>query len=183
MSNEDQGVSTVIGNDPSNPHIDASQARMSELRAMRDQIPRFSIPESNKEPKRLNAAASVPADFVEMTSVVLANQKVLVRAEGKSPAEMRDLLRYAEAYGPLADELEAFAQFVRYSVNVARNQAGFEALTIYSTAQRLTKRREYAHLVPYVADMRRLLGRARTGKPETIAKREAAKVAASKPAA
>ena len=177
MSNEKKAVSNEVVTDPSNPHIEPAQARLSELRAMREAIPRFAIPESTRETRRLNAAASVPPDFVELVVFALANNKALALGEGKSPAELRDLLRYAEAYAPLADELEAFAQFIRYSVNVARNEAGFEALTIYSTAQRLAKRREHAQLAPYVADMRRTLGRTRLAKPETIAKREAAKAA------
>lgn len=104
----------------------------------------------------------------------MANQKSLVRGESATPAETRDKLRYADAYSPLADELEALAQFVRYSVNAARNAAGSEALTIYSLAQRLAKRRENAGLV---ADMRRALGRTRKRSPEVVAQREAVKAA------
>ena len=144
---------------------------------MRDQIPRFLIPESPREVLRLNSAASVPPEFVELTIVAVANQKELVRGESATPAEVRDLLRYAEAYSPLADELEALAQFVRFSVNAARNAAGSEALTTYALAQRLAKRRENAGLVPHVADMRRALGRTRKQSPEATAKREAAKAA------
>jgi hypothetical protein len=177
MSTNDKVVSTAIATDNPNPHIDPAQARLEELRLMRTQIPRFTVPDSSKEPARLNAAASVPAVFVELTVVAVANQKALERGEGKTPAEVRDLLRYAEAYGPLADELEALAQFVRFSVNVARNEAGFEALTTYSLARRLAKRKEFASLVPYVADMRRALGRVRQASLEAVAKREAAMAA------
>ena len=169
--------STVVSNESTNSHVEAAQARLQELRLMRDQIPRFLIPESSKEPLRLNGAASVPIEFVELTVVAVTNQKALVRGESATPAEIRDLLRYAEAYSPLADELEALAQFVRFSVNAARNKAGSEALTIYSLAQRLAKRRENAGLAPFVADMRRALGRTRKPSPEAVAKKEAAKAA------
>lgn len=76
-----------------------------------------------------------------------------------------------------ADELEAMAQFVRFSVTAARHQAGLEALTTYALAQRLAKRPEGAHLAPYVADMRRALGRMRKLSAEAIARREAKKAA------
>jgi len=167
----------VVSNESTNPYIEAAQARLQELRLMRDQIPHFLIPESTKEVVRLNSAASVPPEFVELTAVAVTNQKALVRGESITPAETRDLLRYAEAYSPMADELEALAQFVRFSVNAARNAAGSEALTTYSLAQRLVKRRENAGLAPYVADMRRALGRMRRQSPEAVAKREAAKAA------
>ncbi|HEY0371230.1 MAG TPA: hypothetical protein VGD79_04480 [Thermoanaerobaculia bacterium] len=173
MSTNDKVVSTATVSDIPNAYIEPAQARLEELRLMRDQIPRFTIPEPSKNSRSLSAAASVSPDFVERTIVTAANQKALVRGEGLSPAEIRDLMRYAEAFAPVADELEAFAHFVRYSVNVARNQAGFEALTIYSLAQRLSKRKEYAGLIPYVADMRRLLGRMRQS-PEAVAQRTAA---------
>lgn len=169
--------STVVSTETTNPHIEAAQARLQELRLMRDQIPRFLIPESTKDVVRMNSAASVPPEFVELTAVAVTNQKALARGEGATPAGIRDLLRYAEAYSPLADELEALAQFVRFSVSSARNAAGHEALTVYALAQRLAKRRENAGLVPYVADMRRALGRMRKRTPEAVAKREAAKAA------
>ena len=169
--------STVGSTESPNPYVEAVHARLQELRLMRDQIPRFVIPATSKEAARLNSAASVPLEFIELTAVAIASQKALVRGEGATPAQMRDLLRYAEAYSPMADELDALAQFVRFSVNTARNAAGSEALTTYSLAQRLAKRRENAGLVPHVADMRRALGRVRKKSPEAVAKREAAKAA------
>jgi hypothetical protein len=169
--------SPVISTETTNPYAEAAQARVKELRQMRDQIPRLLIPATSKEVTRLNSAASVPVEFVELTNVAVANQKALVRGESASPAEVRDRLRYAEAYSPLADELEALAQFVRYSVSAALYAAGSEALTTYSLAQRLAKRPENAGLIPHVADMRRALGRVRKQSPEAVAKREAAKAA------
>jgi hypothetical protein len=86
-------------------------------------------------------------------------------------------MSYADAYGPLADELEALAHFVRHSVTAARNKAGSEALTTYSLTQRLAKRPEYARLKPYAADMRRALGRMRKVSDEVLARRAAKKAA------
>jgi hypothetical protein len=37
----------------------------------------------------------------------------------RTPAEVRDLMSYSDAYDPLADELEAFAQFIRHSTTAA----------------------------------------------------------------
>jgi hypothetical protein len=153
---------TVIPAVESIDHTKDAQERLEELRLMRDRIPHFVIPATPKETKRLSSAASVPPEFVELTAVAITNEKVLARGEGATPAEIRDLMSYADAYAPLANELEALAQFVRHSVTAARNKAGSEALTTYSLTQRLAKRPENAHLGPYVADMRRALGRVRT---------------------
>ena len=139
-------------------HSDAAQARVEEIRAIRQQIPNFVIPSSKEERRKLIKAASVPAQFVELAAVVVKNSPALVRGGGPDPIQTRDLMSFAEAYDPLADELEALAQFVRHSVVAARNRAGSDALTTYALARRLAKRPENADLAPHVEDMRRALG-------------------------
>jgi hypothetical protein len=152
----------------------SAQARVEEIRAMRELIPRFVIPASNAASRRLNSAASVPPQFVELAAVAVTNSEVLVRPGGVDPAETRDLMSYAEAYSPVADELEALAHFIRHSVRAARNKAGSNALSTYALAQLLAKRPETADLAPHVADMRNALkkrfgqgGKARPAPPAT----------------
>ena len=110
-----------------------------------------------------------PEGLLEVTTVARTNHPALVRGEATSPAESRDLLKYADAYGPVADELEAMAQFVRFSIAAAKSKAGYEALNTYAIAQRLVRRPEHGNLVPYVADMRRAFGN-RGKRPKTAAK-------------
>jgi hypothetical protein len=144
-----------------NSHTEAAQARVTEIRAMRLTIPNFVFPTSKGSGRRLTNAASVPPEFVELTAVAVKNNAALVRGGGVDPDQMRDLLNYAEAYGPLADELEALAQFVRHSVATAKAKAGYDALLTYAVAQRVAKRPETADLAPQVEAMRRTLGRGR----------------------
>src|SRR5436189_233880 len=125
----------------------------------------------------VSPAASVSSEFIELTNVAVANQTALVSGDGATPAETRDLVSYADAYDPLADELEALAQFLRHSTRTARNIAGTEALNRYAMARRLAKQRKTAHLAPHVADMRRALGRVRPVSPEVAAQKAAAKAA------
>jgi len=169
MSTIEKDVSTVLTTN----YVETAQARLQDLRLWREQIPRFVIPPTWDATRRLVGAASVPPAFIELTNVAVANQNALVRQESISPAEIRDLVSYADAYSPVADELEALAQFVRHSVTTARNTAGSEALTTYSLAQRLAKKPRHAGLVPYVADMRRALGRVRKLTPEEAARKAA----------
>ncbi|HEV7241306.1 MAG TPA: hypothetical protein VGQ36_18890 [Thermoanaerobaculia bacterium] len=174
MSTIENGVSKAV--DVSvvpNPHAEAAQQRVNELRQMRELIPHFTVPASTKETARLHSAASVSPEFVELTAMAVANENALVRGNAPTPAEVRDLMSYADAYSPFADELEALAQFVRHSVTAARNRAGTDALTTYSLARRLAKLPENAGLATYVADMRRALGRGRKASPEAIAKKAA----------
>jgi hypothetical protein len=175
MSKNETVVSTEVT--PSTSHTDSAQELLQEVRQMRGRIPHFVIPTSAKERARMNSTASLPPEFMELTAVAVANENSLVRGDGLTPSEMRDLTGYAESYLPFADELEALAQFIRHSATVARHTAATEALTIYALAQRLAKRPKTAHLAPYVADMRRALGRVPKLTAEERQKRAAAKAA------
>jgi len=173
MSTIEKDVSPV----PTTNHAQTAQERVEELRRWREQIPRFAIPETTDATKRLSPAASVSPEFIELTNVAVANEAPLVRGDGATPALVRDLVSYADAYDPLADELEAMAQFIRYSTTAARNQAGTEALTTYELTKRLARQKKYAHLKPYVADMRRALGKMRKPTPEEAARKAADRAA------
>jgi hypothetical protein len=182
MSTNEKGVSIINTGSTSlaeipGSHPQTAQERIQELLRWREQIPRFVIPAAPDATRRLISAASVPAHFIELTNVALANQPVLVRTEGATPAQVRDLVSYADSYSPLADELEALAHFVRYSTTAARNLAGNEALTTYSLATRLSKLPQNAHLKPHVADMRRELGRGHKLTPEEAARKAADRAA------
>jgi hypothetical protein len=151
------GVSSTSTSTPQTSYTDAAQSFVDALRAMREQISYFVIPTTSDANRRLVAAATLPPEFLELTAVALKNSEALARA-GADPAKTRDTLSYAEAFGPLADELEALAMFVRHSVSVAKNEAGSDALLTYAIAKRLAKRPPTADLAPHVADMRRSLG-------------------------
>jgi hypothetical protein len=157
-------VSTQIEVTKETSHTDGAQACVEDIRAMRQRIPNFVIPESKSARRRLASAASVPHEFIELAAVAVKNSAMLVRA-GTDAAQIRDWMSFAEAYAPLADELEALAHFIRHSVTVARNNAGNDALTTYELAKRLAKRAATADLAPLVSDMRGALGtRFRNGK-------------------
>jgi hypothetical protein len=138
-------------------YTDSAQARVDEIRAMRQLIPNFVIPASTSASRSLSSAASLPQQFLEFAVMAVKNNAALVRGSGVDPAQLRDLMSFAEAYGPVAAELEALAQFIRHSVTTARNKAGSDALTTYALARRLAKRPETAGLAPHVADMRNAL--------------------------
>ena len=142
---------------PATSHKDAAAAIIDEVRGLKDRIPHFVIPESRADRQRLVTAASVPPEFIDLTSMATRNNEDLARGGNSGPDKTEDLRSYAEAYGPLADELEAMALFVRHSVRAAKHQAGSNALMTYAMAKRLAKRPETASLAPHVQDMRRAL--------------------------
>ena len=96
-------------------HSEAAQVLVEEIRALRQKVPNFVIPASRGERRKLARAASVPSEFVELIAVVVKNNPPLVRVGATDPERARDLMSYAEAYGPLVDEIETLAQFLRHS--------------------------------------------------------------------
>ena len=159
-------------------HSEEAQARVLEIRAIRERIPNFVIPSGHG--RHMNVAASVPEAFIEQAVVAVVNNPALVSGS-PDPARVRDLMSYAAAYVPVAVELEALARFIRHSAAMARYRAGTEALAVYAIAQRLAKQPETADLAPVVAEMRRTLGKTRRkAKPDDEA--EPKEPAATEPA-
>jgi hypothetical protein len=140
-------------------HNEDAQARIEEVRAMRQKIPNLIFPTAKGDLRRLVSAASVPQELIELTTVAVKNNVALVRGGRPDPEFLRDQSLYAEAYGPLADELEALASFVRHSVTAAKNTVGSDALDTYALTQRLAKRPGTADLAPLAEAMNRALGR------------------------
>lgn len=155
-------------------HSESAQSRIEEIRALRQKVPNLVVPTTSRETQRLSQAAAVPEPFVELFAVGIKNNPLLARSGGLDPDQVRDLKDYAEAYAPVADELEALAAFVRHSVTVARHKVGSEALATYAVAGRLAKLPQHADLAPHVADMKRALGRKRKAKEEEVPKQDPA---------
>ncbi len=114
---------------------------------------------STSSRRRLSVAASVPPEFIELASMAVKSHAPLVRGGGQDLDKNSDLKSFAEAYGPLGDELEALTFFVKHSVTKALNTIGSEALTTFALAKRLSKRPESADLIPHVDAMGKALGK------------------------
>ncbi len=143
---------------PQTSYMDAAAVLIDVVRGLKDRIPNFVIPESKGASRKLVKAASVPLAFINLVALAIRNNGELARGGSTDQPQMLDLASFAEAFAPLADELEAMALFVRHTVRAASNKSGSEALTTYALAQRLAARPETASLAPHVEDMRIALG-------------------------
>jgi hypothetical protein len=183
MSTVKSGITeTPAADAPVTSHHEGAQALVQQLQRMREAIPHFAVPTVKRARQALVAAATLPPEFIELTAVARANFPALVRGESTTPDETRDLRAFAEAYAPLADQFEAMAQFVRFTVDLAKGKVGREALITYALATRLSRLPEHAALAPHVADMRRVLGSRLKRVKEALArksKRQAALAAAA----
>ena len=119
---------------PQTSHLDEAVALIDDIRAMKQRVPNFVVPQSRNAGRQLTAAASVPPPFVDLAALAIRNNEELTRGGNSGSAQMRDQMDFADAYDPVADELEALAHFIRHSVRVARNAAGSNALLTYAVA-------------------------------------------------
>jgi len=138
----------------SGARIEAAAAMMGRIGEFVADVPRFAfLPGSDR---RLLATAAVPPEFIEQSNVAMTGEEALARP-GADPLQLRDLVTFSFAYGPVADAMEAAAAIIRRSATEARAKAGAEALATYAIAQRLATRPETAHLSVLVDNMRRTL--------------------------
>jgi hypothetical protein len=136
--------------------LDAAHALLEKVTGLRREIPTFSFPVVPGTRRLKNSVKSISPEFMEQSNVALKTRPELERGE-VDPEELRDVFQCAMAYEPIADALEALAKELRTNVDTAKHKAGTEALITYAVAQRLSKRPEYADLVPVVQAMRRAL--------------------------
>jgi|SRR6185295_1168562 len=148
-------------------HVTAAQSRVEQLRAMRESIPNFTVPPTTKEGRKLSAVSSLSPEFIELAAIGLTNATDV--GVGTSPEDIRDLIAFANAYDPVADELETTTRLLRHTIQAARYKAGTAALAMYASLKRLVKAPEHAELATHLAHMSRALG-----MRERLARRKAA---------
>lgn len=147
------------------PHAESAKALIEKIRALRDEIPRFTT--EGLGDGRSDTGGVVPEKFLESASVAIQKSIRLEQAGGADATTLRDAYAYAIAYDPVIQELLALAKFTAHSIRVQRNVAGLCALDMYSLAKRLSRRRDGAELKPFVDDMRDKLGKVRPRKTDS----------------
>jgi hypothetical protein len=142
------------------PHEEGAKALIAKIRALRDDVSSFVV-DAPEQTKKVTTIASVGDPFMESASALLQKSAPLEDVSGMSPAQLRDRYAFARSYDAAVTEAFAFARSLAHTVRVARAAAGESALDIYHFAQRLSRRKDGAELLPHVQDMRRKLKRGR----------------------
>ena len=154
-------------------HTEKAFRQLEVLRTMQGTIDGFVMPPIPMDSRsRPRGHSLLPVQFFVSFAVAMESSPQLVAAlKGAgitlTSAEIRDMLRYAEAYLPLADELERFARGIRYSVALRRASVGRVASAAYLVAQGLNLLDDASLPVPEVASMKRSFGsrRRKTAEP------------------
>lgn len=147
---------------PPSPHAESAKALIDKIRALRDEIPRFTTEDLGD--RRVKAGTSVPEPFLEAVGAAIQRSARLESAGGADATTLRDTYGYTLSYDPVVQELFALMKFVAHTIRQQRVAASAAALDVYALAKRLSKRKDGAELKPFVDDMRNKLGKKATRK-------------------
>jgi len=140
------------------PHAEAARQLLENLRSMQATIDGFGIPpaplDRQSRPRNFRL---LPDGLFASLAVALETSPPWAAGIELTPAEIRDMLRYGEAYLPVADELERFARGIRHLVATRRAKVGRKAASAYQIAKGLNLLADVALLVPEVESMKRAI--------------------------
>jgi len=160
---------------PPIPHYEAALALLAQLRALLSTIPGFLIPSTPLERQsRPRGHRLLPDAFFEALAVALESSPTFAAAVLVTAAEVRDMLRYSDAYLPLADELERFARGFRYAVAKRRAEVGTLAASAYKVAKAMNLLPDISLPVPEAESMKQAIVSRRRKTPPSAQKRAAA---------
>lgn len=146
------------------PHAEGARALLEKIRAFRAEIPRLIAETAADDGRRLSVHSGVPDSVLESASVAIQMVPRLEGVAAVDAATLRDSYGFAMSYDAIVVELESLRRTVVHSIRVQRAQAVSAALDIYAVAQRLSRQKDGAELIPYVEDMRKKLNKGRTRK-------------------
>jgi hypothetical protein len=156
-------------------HAEAARQLSESLRAMQSTIEGFVLPPQPLDAQsRLRGHRSLPDAFFLELAVAMESSVAFVNALAAAslqltPAEIRDMLRYGEAYLPFADALERFARGVRHTVFARRASVGRKASSAYRIAQGMNLLVDVSLPVPQAESMKRAFAtRTRRRKPAPV---------------
>jgi len=150
------------------PHTEAARQLLENLRAMQATIDGFGIPPAPLDRQsRPRGHRLLPDGMFASLAVALEASQPFAAATDLTPGEIRDMLRYGEAYLPVADELERFARGIRYLVGMRRSKVGRKASSAYRVGQAMNLLADDALLVPEVESMKRAIKDRRRRKDST----------------
>ena len=144
------------------PHAEAAKAFIEKVRALRDEIPRFTTEDFGNG--RSRNGTLVPEKFMESASAAVQTSSRLEQVGGADATTLRDAYAYAIAFDPAVPEVIALGKFLAHTIRQQRVNASQCALDVSALAKRLAARKDGAELKPFVEDMREKLGKRATRK-------------------
>jgi len=150
-----KGTKNATALPSSSPTVDLNalaQKYIQALRAMREEIPEFTMPHK-AQPHLTGIASTVSEQAIESCLAVSTTSPVL------SEAVDADAVRFSQAYdkalSEVRDEMKITLAGLDYSIRLQRYKNGQATLRVLHFAQRLAKSPENAGLKAYIEEMRK----------------------------
>jgi len=131
---------------------------IQQLRAMREQIPDFTLPHASF-PRLSGAPARIPENVID-AALVACNDNDALRAAVDVPA-IQFAQQYDKAFSALRDELKTTFEGLNYTIRSKRYDSGRASLRVLTIARSLVKVPENAKLATNIDEMENGLRRRR----------------------
>jgi hypothetical protein len=138
---------------------------VEQLRILRAHIPDFG-PMDTPDAATLRRTASVRDELIQSATNAAGASPEVVQAIGKDADVMRAERLDVGRWSAVQDELLAMYKGVAAANLVRRHRLGISTLQTYFITQQLVRQREHAHLLPHVAEMRRVSKFGRRRQPQ-----------------
>lgn len=136
---------------------------VSQLRALREQIPDFTL-QTPSASRPLVRAAAVGVNLIHESINAIAASPNLRNALGRGAAELRDEQDLIGRWSQVVVEIDSFRSGVVGSIRLRRHRLGGTALRAYKLSIHLTRYSENPVLLPHIEAMRRAV-KAATRRP------------------
>jgi len=156
-------------------HDVAAAKILGDIRTLMQTVRGFGFTSASHR-RRINPSAAVSSDFLLSVALALDSSEALRKVSDVTPEQIRDIVSFCNAYGPVGEDMALTANGVTQSVREQRATVGTVALRVYRVARNFHTRAERDVLVPHIANMKRALGRGRKKgvkpEPETAVRKE-----------
>lgn len=143
---------STINDTPMNPVTPEEVVR--QLRALREQIPDFTL-QSPDDVRTLVRAAAVNDALVHASIIAIAASPPLQNALGRDAESLRSENELLGRWSEVVDELEAIRLGVIGAIRVRRHRLGGTAFQTMGVSRQLVRYRENANLLPHIDAMKR----------------------------
>ena len=130
-------------------------ALVAQIRAMRAQVPEYAQIPREERHKMIMVAKNTDPDFVQASINGVSASSAMQEGVARTPEELRADTVDANAWTAAEAEAKALYEGIATANLIRRYRIGKNALVAYSLAQRLTRQKEHADLLPHLEAMKK----------------------------
>jgi len=153
-------------------HTERARAVMAHIRGIKELIDGFTF-DIEPDLRSLNAAKSVPDEFLEELAVAIEASEPLASVTQVQPAEIRDVTSFSVAFTPVLSDLALVFRAMQQLIAKKRASVCKRALQTYGHAKTFGRKTDRPVPIMHLEAMTKALGK---GRPKSVAKEPAAQL-------